>query len=235
MTFLQYVCERLLGKPRRVGGSPGESYWTCPFCGRYAEAFHTFPHKPGLKDRWSCWKCGMRGDEFDLMRHCYPGEDYPRRRVRLDEWRQDFDREGKAAEALVDRGGGGTRGSHSSPGDGGKEKVEPAHDPAWETERAYKEMTDKERSLLASAAVVSWRHGMHCSQIEALCRYEEEEARSLREWVQAHNDAHMAECSDPECDYDCCRLARGWTKEQIRADVERARQTRAARNGRAHR
>src|SRR6516162_8477588 len=110
MTFLQYVCERLLGQPRRVGGSPGESYWTCPFCGRFAEAFHTFPSKPPHKDRWSCWKCGMRGDEFDLMRHCYPGEDYPRRRVRLDECREDYDREGKAAEALVGKGGGG---SHS--------------------------------------------------------------------------------------------------------------------------
>jgi hypothetical protein len=120
MTFLEYVCERLLGKPRRVGGSPGESYWTCPYCGRYAEAFHTFPSKPGLKDRWKCWKCDMRGDEADLMAHFYAGEDWPRRRVRLEEWREDFDREGKADVALVDRGGGGIRGSHSSPGDSGK-------------------------------------------------------------------------------------------------------------------
>src|SRR6516165_2623556 len=31
---------------------------------------------------------------------------------------------------------------------------------------------------------------------------------------------HVAECCDPQCDNYCCRLARGWSLEDIEADIE---------------
>jgi hypothetical protein len=50
---------------------------------------------------------------------------------------------------------------------------------------------------------------------------------SVEEMAQNYHDAdeyrageeraHMAECQDPSCRWTCCRLARGWTAEQIRA------------------
>ena len=33
MTFLEYLCERLLGPRAKPGGSYGDSYWCCPFHG----------------------------------------------------------------------------------------------------------------------------------------------------------------------------------------------------------
>src|SRR4051812_46981640 len=93
MTFLQFVCQRLMGAPAKPGGSKGESYWLCPFHDDTHPSFHTLPHKPEYKDRWMCFACGMRGDEADLMKEVYPGEDWPRRRVRLDQWRQEWEAE----------------------------------------------------------------------------------------------------------------------------------------------
>ena len=82
MTFLRYVCERLLGPPER---RRGEECWACPQCGRHR--FHVRPHKPEHKDRWSCWACGWWGDEADLLRHFYPREDYGARLDRLEQLR----------------------------------------------------------------------------------------------------------------------------------------------------
>ncbi|MSQ94325.1 MAG: hypothetical protein EXR98_07185 [Gemmataceae bacterium] len=96
-TFLQYVAERLMGPPAKPGGSYGESYWICVFHNDTNPSFHTMPHKPEFKDRWLCFGCGMRGDGPDLMKELMPGEDWSRRRARLLQWRQDYEREVKTA------------------------------------------------------------------------------------------------------------------------------------------
>jgi DNA primase len=103
MTFLEYVCERLLGQPARPGGADGESYWVCPFHDDTNPSFHTLPRKPGMKDRFRCFACGMRGDEFDLLRELHPGEDYSRRRVRLEQWHRDYEAEVPAAAPVTVR------------------------------------------------------------------------------------------------------------------------------------
>src|SRR5262245_10387195 len=98
MTFLEFCCQRLLGLPAKAGASEGESYWNCPFHDDSHPSFHTLPHKPEFKDRWRCFGCGMRGDEADLMKELISGEDWPRRRVRLLQWRQEYERETGATQ-----------------------------------------------------------------------------------------------------------------------------------------
>ena len=66
VTFLQFLCEQLLGPPLRQGGSPGESYWCCPFCDK--DKFHTLPAKLGTKDYFKCFVCNNWGDEYNLLR-----------------------------------------------------------------------------------------------------------------------------------------------------------------------
>jgi hypothetical protein len=91
-TFLQYVAERLMGPPARRTGTDGESYWCCPFHADTSPSLHTMPHRADYKDRWQCFGCGMRGDEADLMAGLMPGETWPQRKMRLDQWRQDYER-----------------------------------------------------------------------------------------------------------------------------------------------
>jgi hypothetical protein len=46
----------------------------------------------------------MRGDEADLMKEFYREDDWPRRRVRLDQWRRDYEQEGYANEGKANQG-----------------------------------------------------------------------------------------------------------------------------------
>src|SRR5690349_4973570 len=87
-TFLEHVCQRLLGPPIRKGGSPGESFWHCPACNH--ERFHTMPHHADMKDRFRCWRCPFRGDEADLHQFFYPHEGWPTRRDILSKWREEW-------------------------------------------------------------------------------------------------------------------------------------------------
>jgi len=45
-------------------------------------------------------------------------------------------------------------------------------------------------------------------------------------WFRESEIEHMAECDDPDCDCRCCRLARGWTEEEIEADIEAGKRER---------
>ena len=88
MTFLEWICERLLGPPE---ARKGEERWVCPWCEH--RGFHIRPHKPPYRDRWSCWSCGQWGDGADLVRFYYPREDYGRRLDRLDQLRAEWEHE----------------------------------------------------------------------------------------------------------------------------------------------
>ncbi len=85
MTFLEYVCERLMGPP--ASSSNG---WSCPRHEDNHPSFNTRPPKQGCKVRFCCFSCGWWGDEFDLLKEFYPGEDYSERRVRMAALRIDF-------------------------------------------------------------------------------------------------------------------------------------------------
>lgn len=86
-SFLEFVAARLLGPA--VSGS----YWNCPFCDSSSASLSVRPPKAGYKVKFKCFRCATWGDQFDLMKEFYPGEDYPRRRVRLDSWRRDYEAE----------------------------------------------------------------------------------------------------------------------------------------------
>lgn len=82
-TLLEHILAHYLGQPRHSKGN-GCSYWDCPACGHYS--FHTYPFKPGEKDRAKCWNpdCTfVRGDEFDLLKVFHPKEKYGEQLIRI--------------------------------------------------------------------------------------------------------------------------------------------------------
>jgi hypothetical protein len=52
--------------------------------------------------------------------------------------------------------------------------------------------------------------------VEELATFE----AAAREWWTRKEAEHVSGCDDPECDLYCCRLSRGWTVEEIEADLE---------------
>lgn len=108
MTFLEYVCERELGSP----ASRGRDYatWCCPFHNDNHPSFCTRPHLPQYKDRWSCFGCGLWGDEFDLLRHLYPAEDYSARLDRLRKLRAEYKATGLEDSVVISQRLGSTAG-----------------------------------------------------------------------------------------------------------------------------
>jgi hypothetical protein len=187
MTFLQYVAECLLGPPARRTGTDGESYWVCPFHG--GDSFHTMPHKPDIKDRYHCFGCGARGDEADLMAGLMPGEDWNRRRARLLEWRQDYEREGAASEHFLP----GT-GSRTDPGTRREEQERRLAECAWP------DLTDAECLELIR---IKDKVGDELS-LDVLAKV----CRDYKEWFVAWDAQHRAECRDPNCEARVCRMAR---------------------------
>ncbi len=85
-SFLEYVAQRLMGRP--VSGS----CWRCPFCDSRGPSFSVRPPKPGYPVKYKCFRCGEWGDEYDLLCEFYPEDDYARRRERVEQWRQKYER-----------------------------------------------------------------------------------------------------------------------------------------------
>jgi hypothetical protein len=87
MTFLQFVCEKLMGPPLRGG------MWLCPFHEDKNPSLSVRPPKDNHPIKFKCWSCGAWGDEHDLLKLFYPNEDYPKRLARLGSWRWDYEEE----------------------------------------------------------------------------------------------------------------------------------------------
>lgn len=71
LTFLEYVCERLMGPPAH------NRTWLCPFHDDSSPSFHVRPPKQRPDGSWypikfRCFGCDAWGDEFDLLRQFYP-------------------------------------------------------------------------------------------------------------------------------------------------------------------
>jgi hypothetical protein len=221
MTFLEFVCESLLGPPATARGD-GQSTWDCPRCGKGYGKFHTRPHKPEYKDRFSFWSCQWWGDEAELMRFAYPAERYPQHLCRLEDLRAQYEREGKADQAPVVE-------VSSSRGTGSR-----TQDPDYRTDcesvaSEWAALTEEERGVLVAAVGIARGHKV---ELEGLAWYAWNFVKRIRE----REEAHRAVCTDPKCDAAVCRRARGWTEERIREAVEesqrRMREQRAAANGR---
>src|SRR5262249_20569627 len=153
-------------------------------------SFHTMPSKPGFKDRWVCFGCGMRGDEADLMKELMPGEDWPRRRARLMEWRQDYERECE----------GGATPSISFRGEGRRSQLDERRE-----ERALKRAENALFDLTAAecSALIALKSkvgdGVSLDLLARVCRRYEE-------WFVQGNGMHRAECKDADCEASVCRM-----------------------------
>lgn len=106
-TFLEYLIERHLGPPAYRAA---RSTWVCPFHNDHHPSFSTRPHDPRYKDRWICFGCGERGDEYDFLRLFYPGENYGDQLERLRVLREEYEAAGMAANGYSLRGSGSTAG-----------------------------------------------------------------------------------------------------------------------------
>jgi hypothetical protein len=87
MTWLEHVCEQLMGPP--IARSGDRSIWPCPECGDQT-AFSTLPPKHPYKDRVYCHRCDFGGDEADIVKFFHPEEGGPKRREMIAAWRRDY-------------------------------------------------------------------------------------------------------------------------------------------------
>lgn len=89
-TLLEFVCEKLLGKPTLSKGD-GESHWSCPACDH--PRWHTMPFKEGIKERFRCWVCDFRGDVYDLLLHLNPNIRWGERKAKADVYETEYNQE----------------------------------------------------------------------------------------------------------------------------------------------
>jgi hypothetical protein len=83
--FLDWLVQRYLGPPtHREGDCP---CWPCPKCGH--RGWHVLPVKAGYKDRFRCWSCDFRGDEYDLLLHYHPRDPWEARKARAESLREE--------------------------------------------------------------------------------------------------------------------------------------------------
>lgn len=207
LTFLEFVCFELIGPPTYSKGN-GESYWPCPKCSH--PRFHTMPHVERYRDRVRCFACPFRGDAFDLLGHFYPREDYGDRQRRI----ADLERRYQAAAQKGTTPVTPTTSPHSSfrgvSGSKGRD-----YDPGTprKVEEAYAAMSEEEMQTLAAACAIAKRLGVPVDDLAWYCYHSEL-------WVREKEAKHLAECEDPDCDWAVCRLNRGWTEEEIQADIQ---------------
>ena len=198
-TLLEYVCEQVIGPPTKSHGN-GESQWPCPKCTH--PRFHTLPHHTKYKDRFRCWSCPFRGDVFDLLRHYYPRDRFPELKARLTDFQAEYDR--LPPTRLIP-----TRSPIPLRGVGRNEANSDMSTPA-EIDRAWAAMTEGEKATMAAAVGIAKARGVDVVGLAYYCFH------SAR-WFAETDAAHMAECDDAECDWRCCRFARGWSWEDIAA------------------
>jgi hypothetical protein len=201
-TWLEYVAYKLMGPPRYTRGN-GESFWECPRCGSYK--WHTRPSNQRYKDRFSCYRCDWWGDINDLAEEF--ASDVT---IRLDMWRKEYDVHGEDTSIVPDRpgrkiygGGGSGRSRHSpisSPGGSGSSSL--GDDDPKKIMEASANLSKAERELMAVAYQLARNQGVDPGALAYDCWHG-------REWIAETNIAHMSECEDKECDWCCCRAARG--------------------------
>lgn len=153
MTFLEYVCERLMGPPDGADGNTPT--WPCPKCDH--PRWHVRPHQPHYRDRFSCWSCQWWGDEHDLLKHFRPRLDFGERCQLLEGWRKDF---------AAGRSGRPTAAPTFLPGRGSL----PEADDPLSVEDAYRGLTVDEKVALANAVAVK-RAKAPGVMLEALAYY----------------------------------------------------------------
>lgn len=195
MTFLAFVAHKLMGPP--ICGS----CWRCPFCDPDGDKGASFSVRPPLGDlpiKWKCFRCDGWGDEFDLVKHFHPSWGYDTRKLEVLSLMAEFKsmKEPAATPFLS----GDRTGSQEAPAKRGSVAL------------AFADLTDELRDQETG--------GTHALQILKLAKAHADDNHVALEELMSYWDdgerrvaefeaAHLVECSDPACDYICCRLARG--------------------------
>src|SRR4051794_222009 len=112
LTFLEFVCGKLLGPPAYLGPAEGESYWPCPFHEDRHPSFHTKPDVPEYKHGFRCWSCPAGGDVFNLMRRLGGPGKWPQPRAKVRDWPREWEGGGPP------RGGGAAAAGSTSSSSG---------------------------------------------------------------------------------------------------------------------
>lgn len=200
MTFLEYVFRYYVGPPQ--GG-----YWKCPYCDRRNPSVLLNEPKPGCRVKWRCVAAGCpthrllarskgAGDEYDIIRLYHPDERFPQHKLIAADLRAEWEAE-RAACTDHDT-------PHLSPPRGRPDEERRHIEITWghlmyrlqkaelDTDAVYAQLRDKfdaghfrDSGWFASRLLEYWLHFI--------------------EWVEATDNEHMAKCTDPECDWCCCR------------------------------
>ncbi len=225
MTFLEYVCERLMGPPAHR--SADRSTWHCPRHEDSDPSFCTRPPHPKYKERFDCRGCGWWGDVYDFLREFYPGENYPRLRVRTAALRRDWEAEKQLEpEPSVYRGRGHTEAidptGEFTAADIADQEFSVETDAAlaelmeylkgWPTPRALREAL----KIAKVSLEICSRRGLHPLGLAGRCGAEA--------WKSETDQSHLAECVDGDCESIVCRRSRGWTEERIQVGIDRMRE-----------
>lgn len=205
MTFLEFVCRRLIGRP---SGSSLCRAWRCPSCQDGKRTLTVRPPKGNYRIRFKCHKCQWWGDEADMMRHFHPTENYPQHRARLDLWHEEYQRDVEAG-TLPDAGGPAPALSFSprSPG-----TTPPPVNPAMPAEQreALETALDKVRDALSAEerrALV--RAARLAADGEVPLQLLAEDCACYEEWLVWEELGHQISCPDWGCPRACCRACRG--------------------------
>lgn len=209
MTEFEFIAEKLMGPPTRRRGN-GESEWPCPKCGH--PRFHTRPHKPEFKDRFSCWRCpDFWGDAHDLLIHFYPRMTYDEQLAWLTEARREYEAEQTADTCSTS--------SHRGPG-----SAESIRQNAYDRDPCDDEFCDEADAAIAEllallpdgatlmpsqpsgealvlcrkALEICAQHGLHPAGFAGRVGYVI--------WVHEMLRDHAANCDDPDCGRECVEL-----------------------------
>lgn len=196
---------------RQLIGAPSDSQWDCPFCDHH----RFYARKPDAKGkvRFACGTCDWRGDEFDLLRDM--GEPWPARRDRIEQLREQYQREHstKSDQPMNSspRGEGSTRAMDADEHRDLEEALVTLWDEISKTQ-AVADLGESQRVWLELSSDAAMQF---LEAIVSICRrHRVTPSGLLNHWKEfrRHSDlmlrAHALECDDPSCGEACLR-ARG--------------------------
>jgi hypothetical protein len=206
MTFLEFLVEKLLGP--RVSGT----CWRCPFCDSSGPSFSVRPPSPLGPVKFKCFRCGTWGDEHDLVKHLERIHNYQNRLHRLNELRDEYEREEVHTISFFFRGVGSMN-QHSNRARQDREQRLAGN--------AWANLTHAElEALIVLRQKVTSSVGTEVS-LDAVAEYH----RNFKDWTARTDAEHRTECNDRDhCDDAPCRKARGLpplTLEEIKAGCYR--------------
>lgn len=219
MTFLEYVCRELIGEPVYSRGN-GVSSWSCPCHEDENPSFVTRTFVEGGHHRFKCFSCGWWGDELDVLKECFPTENFDSRLRRLDELRKAYKKEIRQPTEPTKQST-----SNSYSGDGGvqtQRENNPQHvAEAWSS--IFGDFRNEEVVAFYVLEKVVETCKCHDIDPEALLQYWKEFNESMNRMLLDHIET----CVDPLCG-DRCREARGLSKlsKAVREKRELAKRVR---------